>query len=293
MLTAEMLAKVRRIQIRTTKLVNDILSGRYESVFRGQGVEFKEVREYVPGDDIRNIDWNVTARTGSPYVKVLTEERELTIMLVVDASGSQRFASVSQFKLELSAEVCAVLAFAAIQNNDKVGLIVFTDDVELFLPPRKGRKHGLRVIREVLYHEPKNKGTNINKSLEFLSQILKRRSVIFILSDFNDENYEKTLKVLTRRHDVIACMITDPRELSMPNVGLITVTDAESGKEIIIDTGNTKFRDRYEVKAKTEYERKKKLLLQSGAEFLDIRTDKPYIDELYRFFRARERKSNR
>ncbi len=293
MLTAEMLAKVRRIQIRTTKLVNDILAGRYESVFRGQGVEFKEVREYVPGDDIRNIDWNVTARTGSPHVKVLTEERELTIMLVVDASGSQRFGSVSQFKLELSAEVCAVLAFAAIQNNDKVGLIVFTDDVELFLPPRKGRKHGLRVIREVLYHEPKSKGTNVNKSLEFLSQILKRRSVIFILSDFNDEHFEKTLKVLTRRHDVIACMITDPRELSLPNIGLITITDAESGKEIIIDTGNAKFRDRYEVKAKTEYERKKKLLLQSGAEFLDIRTDKPYIDELYRFFRARERKSNR
>ncbi|MGC8846401.1 MAG: DUF58 domain-containing protein, partial [Candidatus Hydrogenedens sp.] len=283
----------RRIQIRTTKLVNDILAGRYESVFRGQGVEFKEVREYVPGDDVRNIDWNVTARTGSPHVKVLTEERELTIMLVVDASGSQRFGSVSQFKLELSAEVCAVLAFSAIQNNDKVGLVVFTDEVELFLPPRKGRKYGLRVIREVLYHEPKSKKTNINKSLEFLSQILKRRSVIFILSDFKDEQYEKTLRVLARRHDVIACMITDPRELSLPDIGLITVTDSESGKEIIIDTGNAKSRERYATQAKMEYEKKKKLLLQSGAEFLDIRTDKPYIDELYRFFRARERNSNR
>ncbi len=288
-----MLAKVRRIQIRTTKLVNDILAGRYESVFRGQGVEFKEVREYVPGDDVRNIDWNVTARTGTPYVKVLTEERELTIMLVVDASGSQRFGSVSQFKLELSAEVCAVLSFSAIQNNDRVGLIVFTDDVELFLPPRKGRKHGLRVIREVLYHEPKSSRTNISKSLEFLSQILKRRSVIFILSDFNDTHYEKTMKVLSRRHDVIACLITDPRELTLPDVGLITIADAENGKEITIDTGNPKFREKYTLKARAEYERKKKLLLQSGAEILDIRTDKPYIDELYRFFRARERKTNR
>ncbi len=288
-----MLAKVRRIQIRTTKLVNDILAGRYESVFRGQGVEFKEVREYVPGDDVRNIDWNVTARTGTPHVKVLTEERELTIMLVVDASGSQRFGSVSQFKLELSAEVCAVLAFSAIQNNDRVGLIVFTEDVELFLPPRKGRKHGLRVIREVLYHEPKSNQTNISKSLEFLSQILKRRSVIFILSDFNDVNYEKTLRVLTRRHDVIACMITDPRELFLPDVGLISITDAETGKEVIVDTANPRFREEYCKKAKMEFERKKKLLLQSGAEFLDIRTDKPYIDELYRFFRSRERRINR
>lgn len=293
MLTAEMLAKVRRIQIRTTKLVNDILAGRYESVFRGQGVEFKEVREYVPGDDIRNIDWNVTARTGSPHVKVLTEERELTIMLVVDASGSQRFGSVTQFKLELSAEVCAVLAFSAIQNNDRVGLIVFTDEVELFLPPRKGRKHGLRVIREVLYHEPTSKRTNIAKSLEFLSQILKRRSVIFILSDFNDKQYEKTMRVLTRRHDVIACMISDPRELSLPDIGLITISDAETGEEIIIDTGNPQFRKKYEMQAKQEFERKKKILLQCGAEFLDIRTDKPYIDELYLFFRARERKTNR
>ncbi|HOV32206.1 MAG TPA: DUF58 domain-containing protein [Candidatus Hydrogenedens sp.] len=290
MLTADMLAKVRRIQIRTTKLVNDILVGRYESVFRGQGVEFKEVREYVPGDDIRNIDWNVTARTGNPYVKVLTEERELTIMLVVDASGSQRFGSVQQFKLELSAEVCAVLAFAAIQNNDRVGLIVFTDDVELFLPPRKGRKHGLRVIREVLYHEPRSKMTNISKSLEFLTKILKRKSVIFILSDFNDTHYEKAMRVLARRHDVIACMITDPRELSLPEVGLITIADAETGKEIIINTGNHTLREQYSNQAKTEFERKKKTLHQSGAEFLDLRTDKPYIDELYRFFRARERR---
>ncbi|HOK08051.1 MAG TPA: DUF58 domain-containing protein [Candidatus Hydrogenedens sp.] len=293
MLTSEVLAKVRRIQIRTTKLVNEILAGRYESVFRGQGVEFKEVREYVPGDDIRNIDWNVTARTGIPHVKVLTEERELTIMLVVDASGSQRFGSVTQFKLELSAEVCAVLAFSAIQNNDKVGMVVFTDDVELFLPPRKGRKHGLRVIREVLYHEPKSRMTDLNKALQFLSQILKRKTIIFILSDFYGNDYEKTLRILSRRHDVIACIITDPRELELPDVGLISTIDAETGKEVIIDTANKYLREQYMNRAKAEYERKKKIIYQSGAEFLDIRTDKPYIDELYRFFRARERKSNR
>lgn len=293
MLTADIVAKVRRIQIRTAKLVNEILSGRYESVFRGQGVEFKEVREYVPGDDIRNIDWNVTARTGLPHVKVLTEERELTLMLVVDASGSQQFGTANQFKLELSAEVCAVLAFSAIQNNDRVGLVIFTNGVELFLPPRKGRKHGLRVIREVLYHTSMQRGTDLSSALDFLNKILKRKAIIFILSDFNCENYLPSLRLLARKHDVISCIISDPNEWKFPDVGLIATIDAESGDEIIIDTSDPYFQKQYAEEMLNRFNNTKKLLYQAGSEVLDIRTDKPYIDELYRFFRSRERKSYR
>jgi len=293
MLTSEMLAKVRRIQIYTSKLVNELLAGRYESVFRGQGVEFKEVREYVPGDDVRTIDWNVTARTGIPHVKVLTEERELTLLIMVDASGSQRFGSVKQLKIELSAEVSAVLAFSAIQNNDKVGLVVFTDEVELFLPPRKGRQHALRVIREVLYHQPRSRKTNIATALEFANKILKRKAIVLVISDFQDSGFEKNLKLLARKHDVIACLIVDPREKELPNVGLVKVVDLESGEEMVIDTSNKFLREEFAQFALKEFERKKKTIVQCGADSITIQTDGSYIDELYKFFRARERKINR
>ncbi|MCX8064346.1 MAG: DUF58 domain-containing protein [Candidatus Hydrogenedentes bacterium] len=293
MLTSEMLTKVRKIQIYTSKLVNELLAGRYESVFRGQGVEFKEVREYVPGDDVRNIDWNVTARTGIPHVKVLTEERELTLLIMVDASGSQRFGSVKQLKLELSAEISAVLAFSAIQNNDKVGLVVFTDEVELFLPPRKGRQYALRVIREVLYHEPRSRKTNISVALEFANKILNRKAIVFLISDFQDENFEKNFKLMARKHDLIACLIIDPREVELPNVGLVRVVDSESGEELVINTSDNYLRNEFTKFIHQELEKKKKTLLQCGADFIVIRTDGSYIDELYKFFRARERRVNR
>lgn len=293
MLASEILAKVRKIQIYTSKLVNELLAGRYESVFRGQGVEFKEVREYVPGDDVRNIDWNVTARTGIPHVKVLTEERELTLLIMVDASGSQRFGSVKQMKLELSAEISAVLAFSAIQNNDKVGLVIFTDEIELFLPPRKGRQYALRVIREVLYHKPRSKKTNVSIALEFANKILNRKAIVFLISDFQDTGFEKNLKLVARKHDLIACQIIDPRELEVPNVGLVRVLDSESGEEMVIDTSNKFLREEFTKFVTQEFERKKRTILQCGADFIAIRTDGSYIDELYKFFRARERKINR
>lgn len=293
MITNEMLAKVRRIQIYTSKLVNELLAGRYESVFRGQGVEFKEVREYVPGDDVRAIDWNVTARTGVPHVKVLTEERELTLLIMVDASGSQRFGSVRQLKIELSAEVSAVLAFSAIQNNDKVGLVIFTDEIELFLPPRKGRQHALRVIREVLYHQPRSKKTNIAFALEFANKILKRKAIVLIISDFQDAGFEKNLKLLARKHDVIACLIVDPRERELPDVGLVKVLDSESGEEMVIDTSSSFLREEFVKYAQNELERKKKIIMQCGTDFLIIPTDSSYINELYKFFRAREKRINR
>jgi len=212
----ELLKQIRRIQIRTSHLVNDVLAGQYESVFKGQGMEFKEVREYQPGDDIRSIDWNVTARTGRPFVKLFTEERELTVMLVVDVSGSGIFGSQEKLKNEMAAELCALLAFSAIKNNDKVGLIMFTGDVEKYVPPKKGRPHVLRVIREVLYYEPVNRGTDLVAALEFLNRVTTRRCVVFLVSDFMAEGYEKVLRVVSKRHDVIAVTITDPREEALP-----------------------------------------------------------------------------
>jgi uncharacterized protein (DUF58 family) len=272
-------------------MVNEILAGQYESVFKGQGMEFKEVREYVPGDDIRSIDWNVTARTGHPQVKIVAEERELTVMLVVDASGSGRFGSVSRFKNELAAELCAVLAFSAIKNNDKVGLIIFTDTVELYVPPNKGRKHVLRVIREVLYFEPKGTGTNIPGALHYLNSVTSRRAVVFVMSDFMEENYEMPLSIANRRHDVIAVTVDDPREEVLPKVGLVAVRDAETGRETVVDTSDASVRTAY---AKAAHERKAvrdEVFRKTKVDAMHVRTDASYVDEIHRFFRMRERRS--
>ncbi len=290
MIPQEVMKQIRRIQIRTSHMVNDILAGQYESVFKGQGMEFKEVREYVPGDDVRMIDWNVTARTSIPHIKVLAEERELTVMLLVDASGSGRFGSVTRFKNELAAELCAVLAFSAIQNNDKVGLIIFTDDVELYIPPSKGRKHVLRVIREVLYFTPKGIGTNIPGALHFLNGVTTRRAVAFLVSDFMAEGYEVPLRIANRRHDVIAVTVTDPREEALPDVGRIAVRDAETGREVLINTSDPSVRKQYTRAAVDRAKKREQIFLRTGVDTINVRTDQPYVAEIYRFFRMRERR---
>lgn len=290
MIPAEVMQKIRRIQIRTSHMVSDILAGAYHSVFKGQGMEFEEVREYVPGDDIRMIDWNVTARTSVPHVKILVEERELTVMLLVDASGSGRFGSVSRFKNELAAELCAVLAFSAIVNNDKVGLIIFTDGVELYVPPDKGRRHVLRVIREVLYFKPKGRGTNIPEALHFLNGVTRRRAVAFLVSDFMENDHETAMRIANKRHDLIAVSVTDPREEHLPDVGLIQVRDAETGSQVLVDTGDPGVRRRYEDEAARRATERDEIFRRTRVDAIHVRTDRDYIDEIYRFFRMREKR---
>ena len=288
MIPAEVMQKIRRIQIRTSHMVDEILAGAYHSVFKGQGMEFDEVRKYVPGDDIRLIDWNVTARTSEPHVKILVEERELTVMLLVDASGSGRFGSVARFKNELAAELCAVLAFSAIQNNDKVGLIIFTDEVELYVPPKKGRRHVLRVIREVLYFKPKGVGTDIPEALHFLNGVTKRRAVAFLVSDFMEADHEPALRIANKRHDVIAVTVTDPREEELPNVGLVHVRDAETGREVLVDSSNARVRREYAEAAAKRAKERDEIFRRTRVDSIHVRTDRDYIDEIYRFFRMRE-----
>jgi uncharacterized protein (DUF58 family) len=290
MIPQEVMQEIRRIQIRTNHMVNDILTGQYESVFKGQGMEFKEVREYVPGDEIRLIDWNVTARTGIPHVKLLAEERELTVMLLVDASGSGRFGSVRRFKNELAAELCAVLAISAIKNNDKVGLIIFTDEVELYVPPSKGRRHVLRVIREILFFEPKGRKTDIPGALHFLNGITKRRAVTFLVSDFMAEGYEVPMRVAARRHDLIAVVVGDPRETELPDVGLLCVQDAETGREVLVDTSNARVREDYAKEARKRAAERDRIFRRNKVDAIHVRTDRPYVEEIYRFFRMRERR---
>lgn len=290
MIPSEVMQQIRRIQIRTRRMVNEILAGQYESVFKGQGMEFKEVREYVPGDDVRSIDWNVTARTGHPHVKLLVEERELTVMLMVDASGSGRFGSVARFKNALAAEMCAVIAFSAIKNNDKVGLIIFTGEVELYVPPSKGSKHVLRVVRDILYFEPKGTGTNIPTALHYMSKVTKRRAVVFLVSDFMANDYEMPLRIANRRHDVVAVAVTDPREEQLPNVGLVSVRDAESGRECVVDTSDARVRRTYEEAARNRKQRREEIFRRTRVDAMNVRTDGSYIDEIYRFFRMRERR---
>jgi len=290
MIPQEVMQKIRRIQIRTSHMANDILAGQYESVFKGQGMEFKEVREYVPGDDIRMIDWNVTARTGTPHVKLLAEERELTVMLMVDASGSGRFGSVGRFKNELAAELCAVLAISAIKNNDKVGLIIFTDAIELYVPPSKGRSHVLRVIREVLYFEPKGRKTDIPGALHFLNGVTKRRAVVFLVSDFMAEEYEVPLRIANRRHDVIGVVVSDPRESLLPEVGLVSIRDPETGREALIDTSAAPVRKRYAKEAAKRARIRDDIFRRTRVDAIHVSTDRSYVEEIYRFFRMRERR---
>src|SRR5258708_11941854 len=249
MLPREVLRQIRRLQLKARRAVEDLLGGEYHSVFKGSGIAFDEVREYQPGDDIRAIDWNVTARMGHPFIKRFIEERELTVLLVVDCSGSQQFGTRAQQKREVAAELAAVLAFSAISNNDRVGLIQFTDRVERFVPPRKGSRHVLRLIRDVLYYQPVHRGTSLKEGLDYVNRVLRRRIIIFLLSDFLDGGYERSFKRTGRRHDLIALRITDPREMELPAVGLLELEDAESGQRLLLDTGSRPVREAYAAQA--------------------------------------------
>jgi len=290
MIPAELAKKIRYIQIFTNKVVNDSLAGEYESLFKGRGMEFQEVREYQVGDDIRTIDWNVTARAGDPYVKLFKEERELTVMFLVDLSASGSFGSTRQVKNEAAAEICALLAFSAIKNNDKVGLIVFTDRVEMFIPPEKGTTHVLRLIRELLNFQPAAGKTDLVTGMDYLGRVLHKKSVVFLISDFQSEGFENQLRILGKRHDLIAVSITDPREISMPDIGLIQLEDAETGEMITIDTGSRSFRNRYNELGNSRMEELKKLFRSMDIDHIDIRTGEDYVFNLVRFFRNRERR---
>jgi uncharacterized protein (DUF58 family) len=292
MLTSDLMKKIRRIEIRTRKLVNDSFAGEYHSIFKGRGMEFDEVRPYQIGDEIRNIDWNVTARTGEPYIKRYVEERELTVMLLVDASASENFGSVERFKREIAAELTAVLSFAATTNNDRVGLLIFTDQVELFIPPRKGRKHVLRLIRELLAFEPQSKGTDIKMALDNVNHILKRRSIIFLVSDFmaDPQSYRRELAVTNRRHDLIAVDINDPLDSNIADVGLLVVEDPESGAIEWIDTSNKKWQNAFRARMDALETEKTRVFRQSSVDRIDINTDEEYTIPLTRFFQDRAKR---
>ncbi len=290
MIPKEILKEVRQIELRTRYLVNDVFSGEYHSVFKGQGIEFAEVREYQYGDDIRAIDWNVTARYNHPYVKVNEEERELNVMLAVDASRSGAFGSHDKFKSEIAAEICALLAFSAIKNNDKVGLLVFTDNIEKYIPPRKGRGHVLRVIREILYFKPLSYKTNIRIGLEYLLKGLKRSSIVFVVSDFDDENFIKPLQVLNQKHDVIAIQIFDKREKELPPVGLLKLQDAESLEEVWVDTTNRNFRQIYTDLVEQKRQNFVKETKSMNLDLIQIDTSESYVNPLVSFFKMREKR---
>ncbi|MGD8699706.1 MAG: DUF58 domain-containing protein [Gemmatimonadales bacterium] len=290
MIPREILKKVRRIEIATRGLVNEVFSGEYHSVFKGRGMNFAEVREYQYGDDIRAIDWNVTARTGSPFVKVFEEERELTVMLVVDVSASGEFGTIERMKGEIAVELCAVLAFSAIKNNDKVGLIIFSDRIEKFVPPRKGRQHVLRVLRELLYFEPEGRGTDIAAALEYLTHVVRRRAVVFLVSDFLSEGFEKGLSVAGRRHDVIAVRMMDRRELDLPPVGYVEFEDAESGDHVLVNTSDRRFRVAFRANAERARHLLEETFRKTKVDVIEVQTGEPYVEPLMQFFRERARR---
>ncbi len=290
MLPQEILRKVRKIEIVTRRLVNESLAGEYHSVFKGRGMEFAEVREYQPGDDVRTIDWNVTSRMGHPFIKKYVEERELTVMLVVDASGSTGFGSAARMKGEVAAEVAALLAFSAIQNHDRVGLLIFTEEVEKFVPPRRGRSHVLRVIREILYARPRRSGTRLAAALDYLNHVLHKRSVVFVLSDFIDRDYERALILTGRKHDLIALPVLDRRESELPRVGLVALEDAETGAEALLDTRRAEVRQAYAGGARRRLDEVQAALRRAAVDSVLLSTERPYDRPLVDFFRARARK---
>jgi len=286
----EILKKIRHIEIRTNRLVNDLFGGEYKSVFKGQGMEFADVREYVPGDDIRTIDWNVTARSLNPFVKKFVEERELTIFFVVDMSGSEFFGSGKKLKAEVAAEITALLSFSAVQNHDKVGMLIVTGEVEKNIPVKKGRTHVLRVIREILYYRPKQKGTKLKAAFEHLNRVMRRTSVIFVISDFMDRDYEKPLKILSRRHDVIGIHLQDKLENRLPPAGLLALEDRESGQHLLIDTSSHRFRSVYEKRMRNEQTRLDELFKSLNLDKVNISADGDYVDPIIRLFKVRERR---
>ncbi len=290
MIPRELVRKIRRIQITTNRLVNESLAGEYHSVFKGRGMEFDEVREYQHGDDIRTIDWNVTSRTGHPFVKRYVEERELTVMLLVDASASGSFGSVEKTKGEVAAEISAVLAFSAIKNNDRVGAILFTDRVEKFIPPRRGSVHVLRVIRELLFYRPGREGTRIQEALEHLNLVVRKRAVVFLISDLLDQGFEQPLKVANRKHDMVIIQIVDPRERELSDVGIMELRDAETGEVDLIDTSLARVREAYRSNWERNHEARRKLFQAQRMDHILINAAEPYDRPLVRFFEERMRR---
>lgn len=288
--TAALLKKVRKIEIKTRGLSNQIFSGEYHSAFKGKGMAFSEVREYLPGDDIRAIDWNVTARFNHPYIKVFEEERELTVMLIVDVSASGEFGTQKQLKQEVITELCAVLAFSAIQNNDKIGIIFFSDKIEKFIPPKKGKSHILRIIRDLIDFEPEHKKTDIKQALRYFTNVVKKRCIAFLISDFLDEGFTDALKIANKKHDLVALRIFDKREEELPNIGLIKVRDSETSIVRWIDTSDSKIRTLYAVKAKENEGRLKEMFKKSGVDSANINTSDSYIKPLMNMFKKRESK---
>ena len=290
MLPLEVLRQIRRLQLKARRAVKDLLGGEYHSVFKGTGIAFEEVREYQPGDDIRAIDWNVTARIGHPFVKRFIEERELTVLLVVDCSGSQQFGTRIQQKREVAAELAAVLAFSAISNNDRVGLLQFTDRVERFVPPRKGVRHVLRLIRDVLFFQPRHRGTSLREGLDYLNRVLHRRTIVFLFSDFLDRGYESAFKRTGRRHDLIAVRVTDAREDELPPVGLVQLEDAETGRHVLLDAGSRRVREAFAAAARQRRAALEQLVHHAGVDLIEVSTDGSHLDALIRFFQMRQRR---
>ncbi|MDP1726173.1 MAG: DUF58 domain-containing protein [Bacteroidota bacterium] len=291
MITREIINKVRKIEIKTRGLSSHIFAGEYHSAFKGRGMTFSDVREYMPGDDIRTIDWNVTARFNHPYVKVFEEERELTVILLVDVSASGNFGTTFQFKKDLITELCAVLSFSAIQNNDKIGIIFFSDKIEKFIPPKKGKTHILRIIRELIEFKPANKKTAISEALRYVSNVIKKKSIVFVISDFMDTHFEEALKYTNKKHDVVALQIYDPRENELPNAGLIRIENAESGETLEIDTNDPETRNNFRKMAIQKEKFLNDAFAKSGIDWIKLRTDENYVHQLMRLFKKRGRKA--
>jgi len=288
MIPKELIKKIRRIEIRTSKMVNDVLAGDYHSAFKGRGMEFEEVRSYQIGDDVRTIDWNVSARFGHPFVKVFREERELTVMLLVDISASHEFGTDQQLKRELVAEVCATLAFSAIHNNDNIGMIAFTNRIEHFVPPKKGIKHVLRLVRDLLYIQPEGQGTDLQAAFDHLNRVTRRRGVVFLVSDFQSGGYEDAMRIARKRHDLIPITVTDRRELELPDVGLIELVDAETGETVLVDTSSKRLRQMYADHAVRQTEARQQQFNRSRIDSIDIMTGQSFVEPLTRFFKARK-----
>ncbi|WP_452230435.1 MULTISPECIES: DUF58 domain-containing protein [unclassified Lacinutrix] len=285
--TKELLKKVRKIEIKTRRLSDHIFGGEYHSTFKGRGMTFSEVRQYQYGDDVRNIDWNVTARTNLPHIKVFEEERELIMMLMVDISGSELFGTEEQFKNEVVTEIAATLAFSATQNNDKIGLILFTDEVELYIPPKKGRSHVLRIIRELIEFKPKSKGTNVAEALKFMRNVMKKKAIVFVLSDFIADDYKQTLKIAAGKHDVTGIRVFDKREAEMPNIGMVQMQDEETGELLLVNTQSKMVRNNYAKFYNEKVAYYKDSFAKSGAGTIDCRVDESYVKKLLGYFKRR------
>ncbi len=293
MLPSDVMRQIRRLQLRARRAVQTLLGGEYHSVFKGVGLSFEEVREYQPGDDVRAIDWNVTARMGSPFIKRFVEERELTVLLVVDVSGSQRFGTQKQPKRAVAAEVAALIAFSAIANNDRVGLIACTDTVEKYVAPSKGASHVLRLLRDILFFEPDRKGTSLKAALDHLNQVQRRRAIVFLLSDFADESYESAFRLAGRKHDLIAVRVADPRESELPDVGILQLEDAETGKRVLVDTSDARLREEFSQRGAARLESLRKLTRSAQVDLIEVGTDGNHFDALVHFFRLREKRRSR